>query len=152
MWALSAEYLTIVERPKSVLTERSIVITSIEVTNVPNVDTYVPFVDSGAADPFVKLTHAGSTTETSHGVDQVGAVWSKLNVKLAYSDEAGLILELYDYNAALPNTFIGSCLLPIPSAKKTGTVTADVRLDVLAASTIVDRPTVTVQYRIEPKQ
>ena len=106
MWALSAEYHTIVERPKSVLTERSIVITSIEVKNVPKVDTYVPFVDSGAADPFVKLTHAGATAQTSHGVDLVDALWSEPNIKLAYSDEAGLILELYDYNAALSNTFM----------------------------------------------
>ena len=152
MWSLSAEYQTIVERPKSAPTERSIVITSIEVKNVPKVDTYVPFVDSGAADPFVKLTHAGSTAQTSHGVDLVDAVWSEPNIKLAYSDGAGLILELFDYNAALSNTFIGSCLLPIPSTGKSGTIKADVRLDVLTSSTIVDRPTVTVQYRIEPKQ
>lgn len=149
-WSLSAEFQTIVARPDRILTERSIVVTSIEVKNVPKVDTYVPFVDSGDPDPLVKLTHAGFTGQTSHGVDLVDAVWTKPGIKFTYADEAGLVLELYDYNAALSNTFIGSCLLPIPSTKKTGVVTADVRLDVLTPSTIVDRPTVTVQYRIEP--
>ncbi len=150
MWTLTAEYQTIVERPKRTTSSRSLLVTSVEVKNIPKVDTYVPFVDSGAADPFVKVTYAASTRETKYKADLTDVNWSGLEFKYDYTEGAGIILELYDYNSALSNKFIGSCLLPINlTAKSVGTLKADLRLDVLDASTIVDRPMVIVEYRIE---
>lgn len=70
-------------------------------------------------------------------------------MKYDLSEGAGVILELYDHDSTTSDEFIGSCLLPINSEKKTGTLKADLRLDVLEASAIVDRPTVTVEFRID---
>ncbi len=150
MWTLTAEYQTILERPKNAPPDRSLVVTSVEVKSIPKVDTYVPGVDSGAADPIVKITSAGSAHETKYRADLTDVNWTGLEFKYAYTEGAGLILELYDYNSVLSNKFIGSCLLPIkPTAKSVGTIKADLRLDVLDPSTLVDRPSVTVEYRID---
>jgi len=151
-WARSAEYQTMLERPKTAPADQSLVITSIVVKKIPRVDTYVPLVDSGEADPFAKVTCAGATRETAHSRDLSDADWSDLELSYDFREGAGIILELYDYNSALSNKLIGACLLPVPRGQAKGTVRADLRLDMLEPSTIVDRPAVTIEYRIESKK
>jgi hypothetical protein len=153
VWAHSAEYLTLLERPHAPPGDRSLIIASIDVRSLPKADTYVPFVDSGDADPFIKITHGGTTGQTRHGMDLPKAVWSNPKLTLRYAEGAGIILEVYDYNRALPNTLIGSCLVPLPTkAASSGTITADLRLNVLEESTLIERPKVTLNYQIVEKQ
>jgi Zn-dependent protease with chaperone function len=149
-WALSAQYENIVARADKQPTGQSLVITDVAVTGIPKVDTYVPLVDSGAADPFAKLTYNDATSETGHLTDVADAKWTGLSYQFAFCDGASVILDLFDYNTALSSKLIGSCLLPVKSdASGEHSETVDLRLDVLEPSTIVDRPRVTITYRIE---
>ncbi|MGH7138170.1 MAG: M48 family metalloprotease [Pirellulales bacterium] len=149
-WALSAQYETLIARAGKQPTDRSLVVTNVAVTGIPSVDTYVPLVDSGATDPFAKLTYDGTTSETGHLTDVADAKWTGLSSQFAFCDGASVILELFDYNTALSSKLIGSCLLPVKSdARGEHSETVDLRLDVLEPSTIVDRPRVTITYRID---
>jgi Zn-dependent protease with chaperone function len=149
MWAESGEYLALLNRSNKRPADGTLVITSVQIQNIPKVDTYFPLVDSGDADPFAKITSGEKTLVTGRGVDLANPSWSKLDLRMPYSRGAGIVLDLYDYNTALPNKLVGSCLLPISESGGRATARADLRLDTLEASTIDDRTVVTVQYRIE---
>jgi hypothetical protein len=99
------------------------------------------------------LTYADQAAqETEYQKDKPDASWPDLEKEFTYVENCKLILEVYDYNKTLPNTFIGSCLISLlPTGGKERTVSADVRLDVMKESTIVDRPTVRVKYRVEDR-
>lgn len=151
-WSMSSEYLTIMERQQKRLSDKQITITAVSVKNIPKVDTYVPLVDSGETDPFVRLTYAGHSTSTKHGVDMTSVKWSKLTVGRPHQEGANLIVELFDYNTALANKFVGSCLLPLTDTSiGKHEVTANVQLDVQERSTVVDLPNVTIKYTVAAK-
>lgn len=151
-WALSSDYLTIMERKAKPLSDRKLSITYVQVDNIPKVDTYVPFVDSGETDPFVTITYAGHSKSTDHVVDTTTAKWSSVAVTNPYQDGANVIIELFDYNAALCNRFVGSCLVPLKGISLgEHEAIADLRLDVQDRSTVVDLPKVTIKYTISNK-
>ncbi len=151
-WSMTSEYLTIMERQQRLLSDKQIIVTSVDVKNIPRTDTYVPLVDSGATDPFVRLTYAGQSSSTKHGVDMTTAKWSKLSITRPHTEGANLIVELFDYNTALANKLVGSCLVPLSDTTiGSHEVRANVQLDVEERSTVVDLPSVTITYTVASK-
>jgi len=148
-WSRSAEFHTIMERPKSPPAGRTLKVTSIQITGIPSVDYYVPGVDTGASDPFVKLTHGGVTQASSHVNDATQLNLSNASFTYDYSEGAGLIVELFDHNSVLAHGLIGATLLAIPPRRTSGTLTAELELDVLKEAKQAQRPVARIQYELQ---
>ena len=105
---------------------------------------------SPSAPPLVTLSHAGKILQTTYLSDRTEAEWTGIELRFPFNLGAGLIVELHDYNTVTSNSLIGSVRLPVdPFAERSGVVKADLRMDILAKSTIVERPIVTVEYRLD---
>lgn len=148
-WSETAEFLAIMERTNDEPSGLEIVVTSIELHAIPKVDTYVPFVDSGETDPFVKVSHAGAVFSTGHYQDVTTAKWSESQSPLPLHIGGNLIIEVFDYNSALANRFVGSCLLPMQN-RTLGAyeATSAVQVGVKERSTLVELPQIKVRYTI----
>jgi Zn-dependent protease with chaperone function len=145
-WHRSSEFNELYERDRSSPTTGTLMLTGITVEKIPSVDYYVPGWDSGQSDPFVRICYRSNRVDTSHLHDVETADWSDLDHEEAFEEGRRLILELYDYNAALPERLIGSCVVPIKPGKQS--FATDVRLDVLKSSKIVELPQLTLQYEL----
>lgn len=151
-WTLSSEFASIMERKLTSPSNLMLQITEVQVNNIPRVDRYIPYIDSGAADPFGRFTYAGASTSTTHLVDATSATWTPEGFVKSYQDGASVIIELFDYNSALPNKLIGSCLVPIKDTSLgQHEAVSELRLDMLDRSTVIDLPSVSVKYAISKK-
>ena len=151
-WSLTSEYQTIMERKSKPSSKNNLTITSIQINNIPPTDTYVPFVDSGETDPFVRITYAGKSMSTDHLVDKKDATWDSLSKTDTFQEGANVIIELFDYNSALSNKLVGSCLVPIKTdSLGNHEVETDLRFDVQERSTVVELPKVTIKYNLASK-
>ncbi|MBL8814102.1 MAG: M48 family metalloprotease [Planctomycetaceae bacterium] len=147
-WSQSEDYEQLMSRPKK--QDLRIQVTSIQITNIPATDTYVPAVDSGETDPLVEITYNGITHQPRYQSDRTSVTWDQLDFRYDHVASAGFIVDLYDYNTVLPNRLVGSVRLTVdgqvPGDYET---TGALALDIEKESTIVDLPTVVVKYRIE---
>ncbi|KAA0139152.1 M48 family metalloprotease [Gimesia chilikensis] len=151
-WSLSAEYQTIMERKSKPYSKNNLTITSLEINNIPLTDTYVPGVDSGETDPFVRITYAGESVTTGYIVDTKEATWDSLSKTDPFQDGANIIIELFDYNSVLSNKLVGACLIPIKSVSPgEHEVVTDLRLDIQKRSTVVELPKVKIKYNLASK-
>ncbi len=152
-WSISSEYLAIVERQRPQFTNGKLIVKSVVIKQLPAVDTTVPYVSGNRAnpDPYIQISHAGRSHKTLHGSNMTAVAWEKRDYEFDYSEGAGLIVEVYDHNGAMPDKFIGSCLVPVAASKSGGKHTQNIRLDVLENSTIVDLPTMTIEYALQKK-
>ncbi len=149
-WAHSGQYQKLLVRPKRAHTKSSVVVTKITVKSLPDTDTYVPLVDGRAADPQVTLSHAGKILKTGYLNDRKDAEWSGIEMRFPLELGAGLIVEVHDYNSVTASGLIGSVRLPVdPFAGQKGVAKADLRMDINSKSTIVERPIVTIEYRVD---
>ncbi len=132
-------------------TDRKLAIKSVRINGLPAVDTYVPLVDSGEADPLLRLTYNRQLREAQHGIDLKDAEWKDWNATEPFGIVRGgrLILEVFDYNSALGESFIGACAIPLREYERgRHTATSRLRLDLRERSSVVELPNVTVEYEI----
>ena len=149
-YAHSGQYQKLLVRPKRAHAKSAVVVTKITVKGLPETDTYVPLVDGRAADPQVTLSHAGKILKTGYLNDRKDAEWSGVDMHFPLELGAGLIVEVHDYNSITSSGLIGSVRLPVdPFAGQKGVAKADLRMDINSKSTIVERPIVTIEYRID---
>ncbi len=148
-WTLTSSYLTLMEDRNSLPSSRCVAINKVTVTSIPAVDTYIPLVDSGDADPFAIVTYAGVSQTSKHATDSANVSWTGWSKELPCYPGADLIVEVQDHNSALPNKFIGSCLVPIENLQPGNyTVDAKLRLDLWKSSSVVSLPGVSINYTI----
>ena len=151
-WAKTSHYLAIMERQVRPESNVAVAVKTVEAKGIPLVDTYVPLVDSGAADPYVKLTFAGDSAITKHLTDVRNADWKEIDFSTDYHQGAHLIVELWDHNAVTSDNPIGSCIVPLsPQLKGTQKITTSIRLDVLSRSSSVQLPQLTLRYELRSK-
>jgi len=147
-WSRSEQYRRLMTRPE--LPKMRLAVTGIAVRNIPATDVYVPGIDSGATDPLISITYAGNTSETRRAIDVSEVNLETLDFRYTWESGAGLIVDLYDYNTLLPNRLIGSVRLPITQMEAGDYSTEGLlQMDIESPSTVVDRPTVVVSYRLE---
>ena len=148
-WARSGDLERLKTRGGTEPPAGTLVVRRVDLDAIPAVDTYVPLVDSGDTDAFVRLTHGGKTYRLPYRTDVTSTSWRGMSVAFPYREGAPLIVDLLDYNTALANHFIGSCPVPVGPNAGDGEGTGDLRTDLLQPSTLVEPPSVNVVYSVE---
>lgn len=153
-WDSSGEYQALLDRQSADYSNKVLVVTRLEVHGIPRVDIAVPWIDSGDADPFVRVKYAGNTHSLPRLTDTSDAVWDKQELRFPLESGAGLLIDLIDYNLSLGDYRIGTCRLPAvtPKSGNSGVLQGTVCLDLERPSTLVQLPTVRLEYRIEDRR
>jgi hypothetical protein len=147
-WASSDEYRSLLRRPA--LSPLQLEILEVDVRDIPATDTYVPMIDSGDTDPFVELSYNSRSLTSVHVTDSRQYRLSNVDARFNVVAGAGLIVDLYDYNAVLPNRLVASGRLPVDHVNP-GEYVVEGRLasDMVDLSRSAPQPLVRVKYRIE---
>jgi Zn-dependent protease with chaperone function len=146
-WRGSAEFEEITSRADA--SKTVIFVDKIEIESLPHTDVTIPLIDGTEPDPYLELSYAEEQQHTAMISDNASPIWDAPKLNFTAVDGAGLIIDVFDKNSVTSNNLLGSVRVDIqPRDVGEFQVEADLRLDVLQESTIVDRPRVKVHYRV----
>ncbi|WP_197455141.1 M48 family metalloprotease [Stieleria varia] len=124
---------------------------SASVSQLQPSDVNVPLYGGGDADPFLRIRYAGQRFATDHKKNVRSASWSLTGRNHAIVPGEGIFLDLYDHNSTLAESLLGAARIPVTDlAPGEHTITTRLRTDVESPSTNVERPAITLRYRIVP--
>ncbi len=142
-WTTTKHYTSVADRKLTSPSNQEIVITEIQVTGLPNTD----FGFGTESDPIIKAAVGSKEYNSGEFSNNNNPKLADLGWSAPYVPNTRIIIEVLDYDGASGNDFIGSCVLPVRSAKS-GTGKAQLRRDIKEPSSEVNLPNVMVKYRI----
>jgi Zn-dependent protease with chaperone function len=142
-WTTTRHYTLVAHRTLTLPPNKEIVIDEIHVTGLPDTD----FGFDTESDPIIKAVVGAKEYKSGEFSNNNNPKLTDLRWSAPYVPNTRIIIEVLDYDGASGNDFIGSCILPIRTAKS-GTAKVQLRRDIKEQSTEVNLPNVFVKYRV----